>query len=195
MLAWGKASTTTRKCHLLSHLKRHNGVMITFTCDICELKTKEKRHLLEHIKSKHEGVRFPCDKCDYEAAYKSSLRTHIKSKHEDVSFPCDICDYNYSSWQCISWTLCTFEWFTAPSESKMTLSQLHKNMTFIWQQSCVTDHNNQGHVEIVIYCICSDNSVSENARLWVWYKLCWVNWIMNNRMQLTNGSCLFVSLV
>ena len=55
-----------------------------FNCELCDYKATQKRYLLRHIKSKHEGVRFPCDQCDYKATLKENLSRHIKSRHESA---------------------------------------------------------------------------------------------------------------
>merc|ERR1712137_1128282 len=52
-----------------------------------------ERHLKQHKRSKHEGIRYFCDQCDYVATWKSLLNTHKESKHEGIRYPCKHCDY------------------------------------------------------------------------------------------------------
>ena len=63
------------------------------SCDQCDYKTKSKKTLLKHVKSRHEGVKFPCDLWDYKAHHKSYLLTHLKSVHDGFRFPCDQSNY------------------------------------------------------------------------------------------------------
>ena len=38
--------------------------------------------VINHIGSKHKGVRYPCDKCEYAATTARDMKRHIKIKHE-----------------------------------------------------------------------------------------------------------------
>ena len=67
---------------------KHKGVKF-----LCDYKATQKRHLLTHLKSKHEGIKYPCDQCDHKATRKGNLLVHIKSKHEGIKYPCDQCEY------------------------------------------------------------------------------------------------------
>ena len=73
---------------------KHLSTMLSrFICKQCDYKAANKRNLLMHIKSIHEGIKFPCEQCDYKATLKKNLMTHIKSRHEGIKFPCVKCDY------------------------------------------------------------------------------------------------------
>ena len=67
-----------------------------FPCAQCDYKATRRHTLLEHIESKHKGVKFSCKQCDFKASWKPSLLRHIKSFHEGVKFPCDQCEHKAS---------------------------------------------------------------------------------------------------
>ena len=62
-------------------------------CDQCDMKTKWKGSLKQHIESVHGDVRYSCDLCNYKAKWKVSLKAHLESLHGDVRYSCDHCDY------------------------------------------------------------------------------------------------------
>ena len=52
-------------------LSKNSGVTDTdlntyksFTCEECKLEFKYKQSLVQHIRSKHEGVKYSCDTCE-----------------------------------------------------------------------------------------------------------------------------------
>ena len=95
----------------------------SFDCDKCGSKFTQKKNLVRHIQSKHEGVKYACNHCEHQATTKgnlkshiqrkhiglglmlfcnqcnqqycdvSTLRRHIRSKHEDVKYACNTCEY------------------------------------------------------------------------------------------------------
>ena len=62
-------------------------------CPECGAEFSTNGNMMQHYRSKHEGVKYPCNQCDYQATRQSSLQTHIQSVHEGVKFPCNQCDY------------------------------------------------------------------------------------------------------
>ena len=53
-----------------------------------------KGELIEHIKSKHVGVKLQCNICDFLTTVKASLRVHKLNVHGTISKECcDICEY------------------------------------------------------------------------------------------------------
>ena len=64
-----------------------------FKCPSCDKEYSSRVHLVEHYRSKHEGIKYPCTQCEYQASRKSDLRTHVKNKHEGVRYPCPQCDH------------------------------------------------------------------------------------------------------
>ena len=83
---------TTNKRNLVRHQKsKHEG--IRYKCNQCDYQATQKSSLITHQKSKHEGIRYKCNQCDYQATKKSSLITHQKSKHEGIRYKCNHCDY------------------------------------------------------------------------------------------------------
>jgi predicted RNA-binding Zn-ribbon protein involved in translation (DUF1610 family) len=66
------------KLHLYSGANR-----VVFTChyENCPKYYTEKRNLMNHIRSKHEGKKFLCPKCGSNMSSKQKLNQHIAS-HE-----------------------------------------------------------------------------------------------------------------
>ena len=62
-------------------------------CPQCNTVFTDRRNMMRHVRSKHEGVRYPCNQCDYKAASQSYLKLHIESVHYGVRFPCSQCDH------------------------------------------------------------------------------------------------------
>ena len=62
-------------------------------CPECGAGFTRKGSMMEHYRSKHEGIKYPCNQCDYQATTQSNLQTHIQSKHEGIKYPCNQCDY------------------------------------------------------------------------------------------------------
>ena len=67
-----------------------------FNCDQCEIKFTQKRSLIRHIQSKHEGAKYACNQCDQQFARQSDLRRHTQSVHEGVKYACYQCDQQYT---------------------------------------------------------------------------------------------------
>ena len=56
----------------------------TFNCVECSYSTKNKAHLLRHIKSVHQKIRdFQCTECKYATGDKGDLRKHLKNVHNE----------------------------------------------------------------------------------------------------------------
>ena len=53
-----------------------------YTCGLCGHQTYQKRNLILHEQSVHEGKKFQCPECDYQATQKSSVVTHQRSVHK-----------------------------------------------------------------------------------------------------------------
>ena len=64
------------------------------SCPHCDFvsNSAEIGSLVEHILSKHEGVRYVCKHCGYKATQKSNLKRHIKYKHQGLRYECPHCD-------------------------------------------------------------------------------------------------------
>ena len=79
---------------LVRHIKAiHENIGLLIQCDQCDYKAKYKADVVNHFKSKHEGLKFPSDQCDFQAGTRQFLSEHFKSIHEDIKFPCDQCNY------------------------------------------------------------------------------------------------------
>ena len=39
------------------------------------------RHLKDHIKAKHDGVKYACKLCEYKTGWRQELSKHKKKKH------------------------------------------------------------------------------------------------------------------
>ena len=66
------------RCHIRS---AHEGV--SYKCDICQYKAKQKATLAQHIKIVHFKERpYHCKICDFQASQKVILSRHVKSIHQ-----------------------------------------------------------------------------------------------------------------
>merc|ERR1712043_138165 len=66
-------------------------------CPECGKVFTEKRNMVTHYRSKHEGIKYPCNQCDYQATQQGNLQIHIQSKHEGIKYPCNQCDYQFTT--------------------------------------------------------------------------------------------------
>jgi len=60
-----------------------------YSCQTCDKTFTQRRNLIVHIKTLHEGIRIPCPMCGHTASTKSNLKIHMKTKHnieKDDSF-------------------------------------------------------------------------------------------------------------
>ena len=64
-----------------------------FLCEICESGFTSKLGLLQHTRTKHEGIIFSCNQCNYRSTYHTSVKRHSQSKHEGVRHSCDECEF------------------------------------------------------------------------------------------------------
>ena len=55
-----------------------------YVCEECNTSYKQRKNLLRHIRSKHEGITYFCRLCDYETTRKDHLKGHTKSVHENA---------------------------------------------------------------------------------------------------------------
>ena len=62
-------------------------------CPLCNAVFSHRKHMLRHVRNKHEGVKYPCSQCDYKATQQNNLKIHIKAVHEGMIYPCSQCDY------------------------------------------------------------------------------------------------------
>ena len=66
---------------------------MTFPCDECDSIFKEKRNLMQHMKTRHGLKKFKCIFCDYRSNDRKTLKRHENNKHNDELFKCLQCDY------------------------------------------------------------------------------------------------------
>ena len=64
-----------------------------YKCEDCEATYKRKESLLQHTRSKHEGIVYSCQQCSYKATTQGSLKMHQESIHEGVKYSCNQCEY------------------------------------------------------------------------------------------------------
>ena len=55
----------------------HEG--ITYPCNYCDYKAKQKQRVLVHVDDIHNKVYYSCEACEYKTGFKEVLRKHIKS--------------------------------------------------------------------------------------------------------------------
>ena len=75
----------TIKQHIMETSKNicsHEG--ITYPCNYCDYKAKQKQRLLVHVDAIHNKVYYSCEACEYKTGFKEVLRKHIKSVHDGV---------------------------------------------------------------------------------------------------------------
>ena len=89
-------TASVQSMHLInsSHIQKTSEG--SFNCDQCESKFTQKKNLITHIQSIHEGVKYACNHCDQQFAQQSSLTSHIRSKHEGVKYACNHCDQQFA---------------------------------------------------------------------------------------------------
>ena len=66
---------------------------MTFPCDECDSIFKEKRNLMQHMKTRHGLKKFKCNFCDYRSNDRKTLKGHENNKHKHELFKCLQCDY------------------------------------------------------------------------------------------------------
>ena len=66
---------------------------MTFPCDECESIFKEKRNLMQHMKTRHGLKKFKCNFCDYRSNDRKTLKGHENNKHKHELFKCLQCEY------------------------------------------------------------------------------------------------------
>ena len=52
-----------------------------FLCNICDQVFRQKKSMLDHRMSIHEGVKYQCERCPKKFAWKTGLDNHIRDKH------------------------------------------------------------------------------------------------------------------
>ena len=67
-------------------------------CGECGPGNRRKKALVQHIRSKHKGVKYSCDRCEYQATEKGDLKKHKQAIHEGIKYPCNECEYQ-ATWQ------------------------------------------------------------------------------------------------
>ena len=84
--------TDVNRRGLLTHKQTdHQGVK--YACDQCDFQTTQQGHLTVHKQSKHEAEKYACNRCDKKFTLQSSLIRHFKSQHQIVRYACNQCDY------------------------------------------------------------------------------------------------------
>ena len=82
-----------RKKHLLRHIRsKHEG--FKYSCNQCEYQATEQGKLKNLKQAIHEGVEYSCDQCEYHATGQGNLKKHRQSIHEGFRYPCNQCEYN-----------------------------------------------------------------------------------------------------
>ena len=76
------------KKHLLRHIRsKHEGVK--YSCNQCEYHATQQGHLKKHKQAIHEGVKYLCNHCEYKATQQGQLKNHKQAIHEGVKYSCD----------------------------------------------------------------------------------------------------------
>ena len=76
------ARMTDFKTHKLKHEE-----IVSFVCDLCDMRFDEKEELTKHRKS--HGIRnIPCKLCGKVIGHRNNMKSHIQTHSEDRTFPC-----------------------------------------------------------------------------------------------------------
>ena len=88
---------------LINKLYLHDnpGIIEYFECDQCDLKTREKRTLVHHLKYVHLKDEQPvllCALCDFQTIENKTLNRHQRTVHNysNKKFVCEICNFQTS---------------------------------------------------------------------------------------------------
>ena len=87
--------------------RMHSDTIKWHSCDRCDHKTKDKRHLEKHIASVHLKLKpFKCDKCNQTFSQNSHLQGHISRIHKghilEKRYQCDKCEFKASTNQVLT---------------------------------------------------------------------------------------------
>ena len=63
-------------------------------CGECGAGYRWKKHLLRHIRSKHEVFKYSSNQCEYLATEQGKLKIHKQAIHKGVEYSCDQCEYH-----------------------------------------------------------------------------------------------------
>merc|ERR1712098_17849 len=85
---------TIREANKMVSSVNVNGL---YCCERCNKPYGRSSHLMQHIKSVHEGIRYSCKNCNKSYTLETDLNRHIKSVHEGVKYQCNSCESQYSS--------------------------------------------------------------------------------------------------
>ena len=60
-------------------------------CQFCDYRPANRRHLNQHVRNVHQGLKYECMHCDYKTGDKSNLKKHIEKTHMGITYSCSIC--------------------------------------------------------------------------------------------------------
>ncbi|KAJ8675113.1 hypothetical protein QAD02_010899 [Eretmocerus hayati] len=154
----------------INSLERHSGrnheglkVMITevpvisFDCDMCELKSSDRKDMQNHLKThKHEmneeGM-YTCTMCSYDTSSRMGLQRHISIKHLRPRAPtmvecyeCDLCDYKCLNGQAMAWHR---QQHDLPEGEQIPIFICNECNFSTWNKSQLVTHMKRKHKELV----------------------------------------------
>ena len=59
-------------------------------CQFCDYRPANRRHLKQHVRNVHQGLKYVCMHCDYKTGDKSNLKKHIEKIHMGITYSCSI---------------------------------------------------------------------------------------------------------
>ena len=80
------------KRNLMQHMKTRHGLK-KFKCNFCDYRSNDRKTLKGHENNKHKHELFKCLQCEYRSARKDMLKRHIRAIHEEKNIKCDQCEY------------------------------------------------------------------------------------------------------
>ena len=80
------------KRNLMQHMKTRHGLK-KFKCNFCDYRSNDRKTLKRHEDNKHKQELFKCLQCDYKSARKDILKRHIRAIHVEKNIKCDQCEY------------------------------------------------------------------------------------------------------
>ena len=82
----------------MTKTKSTHSTLMSYSCTLCDYKTKYKGNVKEHNEIVHLKIRHKCDQCGIELTHKGNLRKHKMRVHSsERPFICQVCSYSFKA--------------------------------------------------------------------------------------------------